>query len=119
MIEPPGTHPEDCDARPQYPLTPQIMLTVEERTEGQMTATAWAVGTDCSRCTRTWVVDRWMTLSYPEMWGEGLRRLVDGVQAEMERAGVWGTILGDLTEAGGRENAVHMGPPPAPAETAE
>jgi hypothetical protein len=102
VITPPGTHPEDCDNRPEWPHTATMWLSYREDTSAQSyTATAWAVGTDCARATREWTVDRWMVEAYPEMWAEGLRRLAAGVQRELEQAGTW------LPRASDRENAVH------------
>ena len=130
MITAPGTYPEDCRNRPHYPLTPQITLTVNPgHTDFMGDETtwveAWAVGNDCSRCTLQWSVPDWMRNAYPEMWAEGLRRLVAGVQREMQRAGIWEPkpeTLNNPPQAGHGENAVHgphTGPAPAPTATAE
>lgn len=126
MITPPGSYPEDCDRAPQYPLTPQITLTVSPgRTDfmGEDTTVveAWAVGNDCRRCILQWSVPDWMRNAYPEMWSEGLRRLVAGVQREMEQAGIWEPkleALGHPPQTEHRENAVQQTAtperPPAP-----
>ena len=127
MITAGGAYPEDCRRRSQYPLTPQITLTISPghtdfMGDDTLYIEAWAVGNDCRRCTLGWSVPLWMKEAYPEMWSEGLRRLVAGVQREMEQAGIWEPKLETLNnppQTGHRENAVHTGPPPAPAATAE
>ena len=111
MITPSGTCPEDCDRRPEYPLRPLLTLTVQEHADGSYLATAWAVGTDCRRCTREWAADRWIVTGYPEVWDRGLRLLLQAVEQEMTDAGIWHPVLEPF-----RENAVHSphaGPPPA------
>lgn len=114
-----GEDPADCGRRPEYPLTPLITLTYQETGGETMTATAWAVGTDCSRCTHTWTVERWIVTAYPEIWDAGTRRLVEAVKAEMQQAGIWQPTLESFVEAGHRENAVHKGPAQAPTATTE
>lgn len=133
MITGHGVYPEDCNRIPMYPLTPQITLTISPGHTDFMGddttyVEAWAVGNDCRRCTLGWSVPNWMRNSYPEMWSEGLRRLVAGVQREMEQAGIWEPKLETFSsppQAGHRENAVRdgllpcTGPAQAPAATAE
>ena len=127
MITAPGTYPEDCNRIPMYPLTPQITLTISSGHADFMGddttyVEAWAVGNDCRRCTLGWSVPDWMRNAYPEMWSEGLRRLVAGVQREMEQAGIWEPkleMLNNPSQAEHRENAVRRGPAQAPAATAE
>lgn len=107
--------PADCERRSQYPLIPQITLTISPGHADFMGddttyVEAWAVGNDCRRCTLGWSVPNWMKDAYPEMWSEGLRRLVASVRREMEQAGIWEPKLETLNnppQAGHRENAVH------------
>lgn len=94
-ITPPGAYPGDRP--PLYPLTPLITLAYNERGDHHIEVEAWAVGTDGSRCTRTWWTERATPRAYPEFWDAKLRQLAAEVQWEMEQAGIWQPTVGDVT----------------------